>query len=276
MSYRNNAYISLKTKLMPSKDLIFLATMSRYFLIFLSVMSAAQMTAGFTKLSVAPIRSNARESQLSTVIMRDKAATDNGPIPTVLNFASKFTASTLYAGIETFIVIGLLAAIDGGFSGDWSKFGYITTDVEAAIRSSVTSVGLFHLVCAPIAAISTAKKGQPVVPAVLHTLAIGGLGLFRVLLQEEETVVNFPNLKQGFASLVAGEYDPEPVNQSIDQLLNENAVVMFSFTTCPYCIKAKAVLEELNVDVKGKKYLKASFTFIITSTLFSLSLIFFF
>ena len=226
--------------------------MVRFFFLLLSLMSAAQMTAGFTKVSVATIRStNTRGPHLSTVVMKDSVSVE-GPIPSILNFASKFTASTLYAGIETFIVIGLLAALDGGFSGDWSKFGYVTTDVEATIRSSVTSVGLFHLVCASIAAISTTKKGQPVVPALLHTLAIGGLGLFRVLLQKDDTLVKFPDVKQGFASLVAGKYDAESVNQFIDETLDENTVVMFSFTTCPFCVKAKAILAELNVDVKGK------------------------
>ena len=229
--------------------------MVRLVFLLLSLMSAAQLTAGFPKLSLATVRStDVRGPDLSTLIMKDSVSVE-GPIPSVLNFASKFTASTLYAGIETFIVIGLLAALDGGFSGDWSKFGYVTTDVEATIRSSVTSVGLFHLVCASIAVASTTKKGQPVVPALLHTLAIGGLGLFRVLLQKDDTLVQFPNVKQGFASLVAGKYDAEAVNQFIDETLDENAVVMFSFTTCPFCVRAKAVLAELNVDVKGNVHI---------------------
>ncbi|KAJ1424551.1 hypothetical protein B484DRAFT_317385, partial [Ochromonadaceae sp. CCMP2298] len=85
-----------------------------------------------------------------------------------------------YALIEAAIVFGLLSAIDGGFSGDWSRNGLITTELEETIKSSVTSVGLFHLACATAAAGVTSQRAQPVLPAVLHTLLIGGLGFFRV------------------------------------------------------------------------------------------------
>ena len=159
----------------------------------LVLLTTFHMTTGFQKSLIKSTRLNIKSDPLPTVVLYDSSAGDTGIVSSLLGFARKFTASTLYAGIETFIVIGLLAAIDGGFSGDWSKFGYVTTDVEEKIRSAVTSVGLFHLVCAPVAAISTSKQGQPVVPAVLHTLAIGGLGLFRVLMQTEDTLVQFPS-----------------------------------------------------------------------------------
>lgn len=78
-----------------------------------------------------------------------------------------------------------------------------------------------------------------------------GLGLF-----------NF--LKDGKKALVkklAGDYDAGAVRGRIDSLIAENPVLMFSFTTCPYCIKAKACLDgksarykvvELDRDDQGK------------------------
>lgn len=48
----------------------------------------------------------------------------------------------------------------------------------------------------------------------------------------------------------AGEYDSTVVGQKVDTYIKENAVVMFSFSKCPFCLKAKAQLDEM-----GAKYL---------------------
>jgi Glutaredoxin len=200
-----------------------------------------------------PPRTSKAFQSSSKILYSDLSAeSGSGGIPTLFSLANKLTSSKFYSGIETVIVIGLLSAIDGGFSGDWSRLGYITTETEAAVRSAITSVGLFHLVCTPIAVLSAAKNKQPVVPAALHTLLIGGLGLGKVLFQNEDQLIDFPNVKQGFANAVAGKYDELAVSQSIDDVVDSNAVVMFSFTSCPYCIKAKQLLiDDLGVNVKG-------------------------
>eukprot|EP00986_Skeletonema_menzelii_P013227 scaffold7559_cov137-Skeletonema_menzelii.AAC.11 len=62
----------------------------------------------------------------------------------------------------------------------------------------------------------------------------------------------FSFLKEGKVGLVkslAGDYDSAAVRSKIDNLISDNDVLMFSFTTCPFCIKAKATLDE-----KGAKY----------------------
>ena len=62
----------------------------------------------------------------------------------------------------------------------------------------------------------------------------------------------FAFLKEGKVGLVkslAGDYDAPAIRSKIDNLISENDVLMFSFTTCPFCIKAKQVLDE-----KGAKY----------------------
>ena len=56
-------------------------------------------------------------------------------------------------------------------------------------------------------------------------------------------------LKQWIAESLAGPYDRAAVGRRIDGALAAAPVVVFSFTTCPFCLRAKALLrEELGVD----------------------------
>jgi len=47
------------------------------------------------------------------------------------------------------------------------------------------------------------------------------------------------NGKVGLVKSLAGDYDAVAVRNKIHGLVKENAVLMFSFTTCPYCIKGE-------------------------------------
>jgi len=68
--------------------------------------------------------------------------------------------------------------------------------------------------------------------------------------------------KEAFVVVAAGDYDKEAVRARIDDLIKSNKVLMFSFTTCPFCIKAKEILDakrmipytviELDQDEQGK------------------------
>lgn len=61
----------------------------------------------------------------------------------------------------------------------------------------------------------------------------------------------FAQLKQLLANVAAGSYDSAAVQSEIDGYINDNPCVLFSFTTCPYCIKAKSILiEEYGATVK--------------------------
>lgn len=69
------------------------------------------------------------------------------------------------------------------------------------------------------------------------------------------------NAKKALVKTLAGDYDAVAVRSRIDNLVKTNNVLMLSFTTCPYCIKAKQVLDaksskytvvELNEDPDGK------------------------
>jgi glutaredoxin 3 len=68
--------------------------------------------------------------------------------------------------------------------------------------------------------------------------------------------------KKALVKSFAGDYDAAAIRQRLDTLIAENPVLMLSFTTCPYCIKAKQVMAdvgctdytvvELDQDVDGK------------------------
>lgn len=52
-------------------------------------------------------------------------------------------------------------------------------------------------------------------------------------------------------NLQAGNYDSAAINKQIDDLLASNKVVVFSFVRCPFCVKAKGLLNELNIPFKA-------------------------
>jgi len=53
--------------------------------------------------------------------------------------------------------------------------------------------------------------------------------------------------KQTVADLVAGEYNREERSESINKFISDNPVAMYSFTTCPFCRKAKDYLDDNNI-----------------------------
>ncbi|KAL7525220.1 hypothetical protein ACHAXR_002697 [Thalassiosira sp. AJA248-18] len=57
--------------------------------------------------------------------------------------------------------------------------------------------------------------------------------------------------KQTVADLVAGEYDKEAREESIRNFIGETPVAMYSFTTCPFCRKAKDFLEEKSIPYES-------------------------
>jgi len=50
--------------------------------------------------------------------------------------------------------------------------------------------------------------------------------------------------KQFIADTLAGDYDRERISTLIDEKIKVNKIMMFSFSTCPFCLRAKQILEE--------------------------------
>ncbi|KAL7535711.1 hypothetical protein ACHAWF_005241 [Thalassiosira exigua] len=57
--------------------------------------------------------------------------------------------------------------------------------------------------------------------------------------------------KQAVADLVAGDYDQEARESSIQNFVGGTPVAMYSFTTCPYCRKAKDILDERSIPYES-------------------------
>eukprot|EP00448_Togula_jolla_P039901 CAMPEP_0170645250 /NCGR_PEP_ID=MMETSP0224-20130122/42967_1 /TAXON_ID=285029 /ORGANISM="Togula jolla, Strain CCCM 725" /LENGTH=225 /DNA_ID=CAMNT_0010976429 /DNA_START=57 /DNA_END=735 /DNA_ORIENTATION=+ len=49
------------------------------------------------------------------------------------------------------------------------------------------------------------------------------------------------------AKTMAGDYDEAAVSAKLESYISENPAVVFSFSTCPFCIKAKRELDDLGV-----------------------------
>eukprot|EP00953_Heterococcus_sp_UTEX-ZZ885_P019793 11046-Heterococcus_DN1.PRE.1 len=60
-------------------------------------------------------------------------------------------------------------------------------------------------------------------------------------------VMNSPlnQFKQSIAKIGVGEYDATVLNKQIDAYIKQNKVMVFSWTGCPFCRKANALLAEL-------------------------------
>ena len=47
--------------------------------------------------------------------------------------------------------------------------------------------------------------------------------------------------KQFVADIIAGEYDREETERSIQDFIRSHPVALYSFTTCPFCRRAKVM-----------------------------------
>jgi glutaredoxin 3 len=56
----------------------------------------------------------------------------------------------------------------------------------------------------------------------------------------------FDEGKKKLVKSLAGDYDAEAIQARTNGLIQDNPVLMLSFTTCPFCVKAKGVLDDMN------------------------------
>ena len=90
-----------------------------------------------------------------TVVASVEDNTNNGDESSLVNTAHAITSSTPYAVLEGVVVLAILALIDCGWSGDWSRIGAVTQENEAQARwlcvnvvfpaHCVTAVSYTHL-----------------------------------------------------------------------------------------------------------------------------------
>jgi glutaredoxin 3 len=72
--------------------------------------------------------------------------------------------------------------------------------------------------------------------------------------QFSEAVASNPvgyRFKQWVADIVAGDFDEPQVGARVDSFIANNQVAMFSFTTCPFCRRAKDFLDEKGISYQA-------------------------
>jgi glutaredoxin 3 len=57
--------------------------------------------------------------------------------------------------------------------------------------------------------------------------------------------------KQWIADIVAGDFDEDATNEKIERFVADNPVAMFSFSTCPFCRRAKDYLKEQGIQYQS-------------------------
>ena len=100
---------------------------------------------------------------------------------------------------------------------------------------------------------STATPRQTRSPRTILTKAQEG-GLTGFINSLTVAIQNSPlsNGKKALAIAMAGDYDEVAVKQTIESQTSQEKVLMYSFSGCPFCKKAKAVLD--NVGAKYTVY----------------------
>ena len=56
------------------------------------------------------------------------------------------------------------------------------------------------------------------------------------------------SFKQFVADIVAGDFDQDIVTAQVDSFIQNNTVAMFSFTSCPFCRRAKDYMEDNSIS----------------------------
>jgi glutaredoxin 3 len=86
------------------------------------------------------------------------------------------------------------------------------------------------------------RVGEPMEWSESNSLA----NRFSQLIQSNELGYQF---KQFVADIVAGDFDKDVTAQNIDSFVDSNhQVAMFSFTSCPFCRRAKDYLDSENIS----------------------------
>ena len=72
------------------------------------------------------------------------------------------------------VVLGILATVDAGYSGDWSRIGVITKENEIVLQQACVTLGSFHIFCAALGAGVAVRRGSswPAAVAKARTSAI--------------------------------------------------------------------------------------------------------
>ena len=118
--------------------------------------------------------------------LEDNTNTNNGDESSFVNSAFAITSSTPYAVLEGTVVLAVLALIDCGWSGDWSRIGAVTQENEAQARwLCVNVVFPAHCVTALVTyAVEDSEEDK--VKNGFKSFIVGGLTMIKALVEREK------------------------------------------------------------------------------------------
>lgn len=97
------------------------------------------------------------------------------------------------------------------------------------------------------ARLPSARVGTPASSIRRNVRASAG---FEDLINSLTVAINKSPLAEGKKALAiaqAGNYDVDATKAQLDKYISDNDVLVFSWTTCPFCVKAKGLLTDLGV-----------------------------
>ena len=121
-----------------------------------------------------------------TVVASVEDNTNNGDESSLVNTAHAITSSTPYAVLEGVVVLAILALLDCGWSGDWSRIGAVTQENEAQARwLCVNVVFPAHCVTA-LVTYSVEDSEEDKVKNGFKSFLVGGLTMIKALAEREK------------------------------------------------------------------------------------------
>ena len=121
-----------------------------------------------------------------TVVASAEDDTNNGDESSLVNTAHAITSSTPYALLEGVVVLAILALLDCGWSGDWSRIGAVTQENEAQARwLCVNVVFPAHCVTA-LVTYSVEDSEEDKVKNGFKSFLVGGLTMIKALVEREK------------------------------------------------------------------------------------------
>lgn len=109
------------------------------------------------------------------------------------------------------------------------------------MRSQITGQGIRKKVSGPCQATPEQQEN-------------GSSSLMEKMINGLTVAIQSSPLAQGKVRLAiaqAGEYDEEAVKARMERYISENKVMVFSFSTCPFCKNAKKVLDDMGVEYEA-------------------------
>lgn len=121
-------------------------------------------------------------------------------------------------------------------------------DRTVEYRLPLTGRPPLSVLTAARATVSSSSEESPRPPSEADSFLASPGGKFISWLGNSVTASPLNEGKIRLAKLQARGYDPALARAKMETLIGSEKVVVFSFSTCPFCVKAKALLEELGVE----------------------------